>query len=148
MAKYIYPAVFTPAEEGGYIVTFPDWSGATQGEDKVDAMEAADDFLGLTCWTAEQEGYAIPSSTDPSAIAIPDGGFVNLIMADTVAYQEVIDRENNPIKYAMKKAGLNIKKLSLLLDAPYRTVQDWVAGKRMPPSWCQKLIIEKIETSA
>lgn len=26
-------------------------------------------------------------------------------MADTVAYQEVIDRENNPIKYAMKKAG-------------------------------------------
>ena len=44
-------------------------------------------------------------------------------MADTVAYQEVIDRENNPIKYAMKKAGLNIKKLSLLLDAPYRTVQ-------------------------
>ena len=55
-------------------------------------------------------------------------------MADTVAYQEVIDRENNPIKYAMKKAGLNIKKLSLLLDAPYRTVQDWIAGKRMPPS--------------
>lgn len=32
--------------------------------------------------------------------------------------------ENNLIKYARKKAGLNIKKLSELLGAPYRTVQD------------------------
>lgn len=68
MSKYVYPAVFTPAKEGGYVVTFPDWGGATQGENKVDAMEAANDFLGLACWTAEQEGYVIPSSTDPSTV--------------------------------------------------------------------------------
>ena len=147
MAKFIYPAVFTPAEEGGFVITFPDWGGATQGEDRMDAMEAANDFLGLACWTAVNEGYSIPTPTDSQEISVPDGGFVNLVMADTVAYQEVIERENNPIKYAMKKAGLNIKKLSDLLEAPYRTVQDWVAGKKKPPTWCQKLIIEKIEAS-
>ena len=147
MAKFIYPALFTPVEEGGFVVTFPDWGGATQGEDKVDAMEAANDFLGLACWTALSEGYTIPSPTAPQDIIIPDGGFVNLIMADTVAYNEIMERENNPIKYAMKKAGLNIKKLSELLEAPYRTVQDWVAGRKKPPAWRQKLIIEKIEAS-
>lgn len=46
------------------------------------------------------------------------------------------------------KAGLNIKGLAELLHAPYRTVQDWNAGKRMPPKWMQKLIVEKIETTA
>ena len=92
--------------------------------------------------------HTIRQYTKAEDIQAPKHGFVNLIMADTTAYQEVIERENNPIKYAMKKAGLNIKKLSVLLDAPYRTVQDWIAGKRMPPAWCQKLIIEKIETSA
>ena len=148
MAKYIYPAVFTPAEEGGYVVAFPDWGGATQGEDATDAIEAANDFLGLACWTAEHEGYAIPKPTDSARVEVPTGGFVNLIMADTTAYQEVINRENNPIKYAMKKAGLNIKKLSELLDAPYRTVQEWNSGRRMPPEWCQRLIIEKIEANS
>lgn len=54
--------------------------------------------------------------------------------------------ENNPIKYARKKAGLNIKKLSELFGAPYRTVQDWNAGRRMPPGWVQRLIVEKIES--
>lgn len=148
MAKYIYPAIFTPAEEGGYIVTFPDWGGATQGEDTAEAIEAANDFLGLACWTAEHEGYMIPKPTDSASVEVPAGGFVNLIMTDTVAYQEVINRENNPIKYAMKKAGLNIKKLSELLDAPYRTVQEWNSGRRMPPEWCQRLIIEKIEANS
>lgn len=54
--------------------------------------------------------------------------------------------ENNPIKYARKKAGLNIKKLSELLGTLYRTVQDWNAGRRMPPGWVPRLIVEKNES--
>ena len=46
------------------------------------------------------------------------------------------------------KAGLNIKGLAELLHAPYRTVQDWNAGKRMPPTWMPNLIVEKIEITA
>lgn len=147
MAKYIFPAVFTwNDEDKTYYVTFPDLETCyTDGDTIEEAMENADDVLNLMLYAMKEED--IPKATDITAVPVPKTGFVNYVMADTVAYQEVIDRENNPIKYAMKKAGLNIKKLSELLEAPYRTVQDWVSGKKKPPTWCQKLIIEKIEAS-
>ena len=52
MAKYSYPAVFTP-DSGGYSVTFPDWEGATCGDSPEDAVMMAEDFLNLACYDAE-----------------------------------------------------------------------------------------------
>ncbi|HBT80268.1 MAG: type II toxin-antitoxin system HicB family antitoxin [Selenomonas sp.] len=147
MSRYVFPAVFTP-EDGGYVVTFPDWGGATQGEDIADALDMAADFLGLSCWSAEQNHEPIKAPTPLADIPVPKDGFVNLVTADTEAYQKIIDRENNPIKYAREQAGLNIKALADLLGAPYRTVQDWNAGRRMPPKWMQALIVEKIEAAS
>ena len=147
MAKYVYPAVFAPAAEGGYVVTFPDWGGATQGDTVAEAIEMAADFLGLAVWTAESNAQELPAATALEKVAAPQHGFVNLIAVDTDVYAEIIERENNSIKYARKKAGLNMKKLADLLGAPYRTVQDWNAGRRMPPDWVQRLIIEKIEAN-
>lgn len=144
MAKYLYPAVFTP-DGGQYTVTFPDWDGATYGNNVNHAFMMAEDFLNFTCWNAEQEHGEFKDPTPLDRIKVPEGGFVNLIPVDTVAYQEVIDRENNPITYARKKAGLSIKELADLLKAPYRTVQDWNAGRRMPPKWVQDLVIDKIK---
>jgi predicted RNase H-like HicB family nuclease len=146
MAKYTYPAIFEKDETGGYVITFPDWEGATQGETITEAMEMATDFLGLTCWDAEHDHETIPVPTQIEAVKAPENGFVNLIYADTAAYQKVIDRENNPIKEAREKAGMSLKELSVLLNAPYRTVQEWNAGRRTPPKWIQQLIIEKIES--
>lgn len=148
MAKYIFPAVFTwDNENKTYYVTFPDFENCfTDGDTMAEAIENADDVLNLMLYDMKDED--IPKATDIADVKRPEAGFVNYVMVDTVAYKEIIERENNPIKYAMKKAGLNIKKLSDLLEAPYRTVQDWVAGKKKPPTWCQKLIIEKIEASA
>src|ERR1035441_233060 len=41
-----YPALFEPAEEGGFVVTFPDVeSVVTQGDDEQDAREMARDAL-------------------------------------------------------------------------------------------------------
>ncbi len=41
-----YPALFEPAEEGGFVITFPDVEGAiTQGDDEQDAREMARDAL-------------------------------------------------------------------------------------------------------
>jgi antitoxin HicB len=41
-----WQALFEPAEEGGFVVTFPDLGhGATQGETEEDALEMAADFL-------------------------------------------------------------------------------------------------------
>lgn len=42
----VYPAVFHPAEEGGYVVTFPDFGfGGTQGDTDADAMNMAAGLL-------------------------------------------------------------------------------------------------------
>lgn len=145
MAKYVFPAVFTPAEEGGYLVTFPDLENVfTDGDTQEEALENASDALNLMLYDEAKEN--IPEATDISEVKAPKGGFVNYILADTVAYREVIERENNPIKYAMKKAKLNIKQLSELLEAPYRTVQDWNSGRKRPSKWVEKLVVEKIES--
>lgn len=48
---------------------------------------------------------------------------------------------------ARQAAGLSIKGLADLLGAPYRTVQNWCDGSRVPPAWLQRLIVEKIERS-
>ena len=50
------------------------------------------------------------------------------------------------IKEAREKAGLSIKELSDILGAPYRTVQDWNAGKSKPVEWAERLILEKLES--
>ena len=147
MAKFTYPAIFEKDKtDGGYVVTFPDWDGATQGETVTDAMEMATDYLGLVCWDAVHNTKPLPASTPIEEVKLPKDGFVSLVYADTAAYQKVIDKENNPIKAAREKAGLSLKDLSVLLNAPYRTVQEWNAGRRTPPEWIQKLIIEKIES--
>lgn len=46
MYSFIYPAILTPEEEGGFIVRFVDLSEAiTQGEDMEDALKEAADCL-------------------------------------------------------------------------------------------------------
>ena len=53
--------------------------------------------------------------------------------------------EDNAIKAARLRAGLSIKELAELLGAPYRTVQDWNAGRSRPVDWAERLIIEKLD---
>ena len=48
------------------------------------------------------------------------------------------------IREAREKAGLSIKELAELLGAPYRTVQDWNAGRSRPVEWAERLILEKL----
>ena len=54
------------------------------------------------------------------------------------------EEKRNPIRDARLKAGLNIKQLSELLGAPYRTVQEWNAGRHLPPEWMARLIVAEI----
>lgn len=149
MSKYVFPAVFQWDEKDKvYYVSFPDLENCfTDGETLAEAVENADDVLNVMVWNMEREKEVIPEPTPFTQVTVPEKGFVNLVVADTVAYQDIIDRENNPIKYARKKAGLNVTGLADLLGAPYRTVQEWNAGNRMPPKWVQHLIIEKIEST-
>ena len=95
--KYIFPAVFEPAEEGGYCVNFPDitdhtsYGCFTDGDDVAEALYNAGDALSLVLWQMEEDGAEIPAPSSLSALEVPKGGFVNLIAADTQAYREMYD---------------------------------------------------------
>ncbi|MEE1046051.1 MAG: helix-turn-helix transcriptional regulator, partial [Clostridia bacterium] len=49
------------------------------------------------------------------------------------------------IKESRKAAGLTQKQMSEVFDIPQRTIEDWETGKRTPPAYVEKLIVEKLE---
>lgn len=49
------------------------------------------------------------------------------------------------IKEAREAAGLSRAEMSRLFEIPVRTLEEWDAGRRTPPPYVEKLIIEKLE---
>jgi len=90
MAKYVYPAIFTPEKEGGYSVLFPDLEGCyTQGDDLPDALEMAKDVLELTLYDYETENKAIPAPSNQKDMKTKNDEFVSLVSADTLNYSRM-----------------------------------------------------------
>lgn len=98
MSKYIFPAIFQWNEKDKiYFVNFPDVDGCfTDGASLTEAMENAADVLNLMLWSMEQQKQAIPEPTPRDNVKVPENGLVNLVIADTDAYQHVMARENAP----------------------------------------------------
>lgn len=87
MAKYVYPAVFTPEEEGGYSVFFPDLEGCyTCGDDLQDALFMANDVLAFVLYDYESEGRKIPEPSKAESVEKSDKDFVNYVACDTIEY--------------------------------------------------------------
>ena len=88
--KYVYPAIFTPAEDGGYAVNFPDVSRCfTCGNDFAHSIEMAEDVLAMMLCDIEDEKEPIP---EPSkALTCEDHEIVTFIKADTEAYRQMND---------------------------------------------------------
>lgn len=63
--EYAFTAIFEPAEEGGYNVTFPALPGCvTQGDTLEEAREMAADALQLYLQVLRNEGRSIPVERD------------------------------------------------------------------------------------
>lgn len=93
MKKAIYPAVFH-AETVGYSVEFPDLLGCvTEGDSLPEALEMAQDALGIYLYTLRQDNKAFPKSTDPSDIKTKGNDFVTLIDWDELAYLRRVDNK-------------------------------------------------------
>lgn len=105
--KYVYPAIFYAAKEGGYVVEFPDVQGAvTQGDTLYEAMEMAEDALAgmLVCYEDSKAGKLQPPMTNRVAeptplekvVAEPDEysmlAFVVPVKADTDTYREALKK--------------------------------------------------------
>lgn len=89
LKKLFYPAVFTPEDDGGYSVAFPDVDGCfTQGETIEDAYKMAFDALGLAIDFLESEKRTIPSPSTPNEIKLNENEFVVIIEFDMLEYQK------------------------------------------------------------
>lgn len=94
MAKYVYPAVFTAENDGGYSIEFPDLDGCfTQGNDTADALDAANDALCLMLYHMERDKKDIPAPSDIRNITAKEGSFVSLVSCDTLEYKKFYDNK-------------------------------------------------------
>ena len=94
MAKYVYPAIFTP-ENGGYDIRFPDLTGCyTCGDDLADGLAMAADVLSLTLVQMEDEKKQIPEPSSINDLSMEE--FASLISADTIVYRRTLS--NTAIK--------------------------------------------------
>ena len=85
--RYVYPAVFTPEENGQFSVYFPDLESCyTCGDDLVDALYMAEDVLAMTLVSYENNSTPIP--TPSKKLSLEDGEFQNFIVCDTDSYRK------------------------------------------------------------
>ena len=94
MAKYAYPAVFTPESDGGFSIRFPDLEGCyTCGDDMVEGLTMAEDVLALVLYGYEKDGRKIPLPSKETSIALSDGEFINFVACDTLAYRKMYNNK-------------------------------------------------------
>lgn len=91
MAKYIYPAVFTP-EENGYFINFPDFDSCyTQGNDIADGIRMAEDVLSLMLTHFEDKRQEIPKPSDINDLKTENDAFATYISCDTTIYRRLMN---------------------------------------------------------
>ena len=146
--KHYYPAIFCPPGDGieGYELLFPDIPGCfTCGNDMDECHWMAQDAIGLMLEDVAEKDYPAPSEVgDIDLSDCPKGSFVSFVCFDKEKYDA--DNNKNPIRAAIDRAGLNIKQTADLLGAPYNTVRNWFRGTHQPPSWIERLVVEKIQS--
>lgn len=95
MAKYVYPAIFTPEEDGSYSIVFPDLEGCyTCGDNLEDGIEMAEDALALVLYGYEKDGREIPAPSARSAFSVSGNDFVNFIACDTMKYRKMYNNKS------------------------------------------------------
>ena len=122
MAKYVYPAIFTPEDNGQYSIRFPDIKNCFTGADSLpEAMDMANDVLCLMLYDMELAKKEVPSASPVADIQLQteDGEFVTLIACDTDEYRRKND--NRAVKKTLsipswlnaqaERAGVNFSQV-------------------------------------
>jgi predicted RNase H-like HicB family nuclease len=90
--KYVYPAIFTPDDNDTFCIRFPDIGfGATMGEDLLEGMQMAQDFLANAMVMLENEKKEIPTPTDIKKLVLAQGEFSTLVTVDTMEHRRKFD---------------------------------------------------------
>lgn len=90
MKKHFYPACFYKEQDGRYSVIFPDFGGATYGNDFQDAMEMAEDYLGGTIMDCLDDKEPLPTPSDIQSLKADEypNGFVTMVGVDVEQYRQ------------------------------------------------------------
>jgi antitoxin HicB len=93
-----YPATFTPAEEGGYVVEFPDIPEAiTQGDSLDEAREMAADALATALEFYFDDNRAVPmpseAGADHQVIELPASLSAKVLLLNEMVAQHVTQSE-------------------------------------------------------
>ncbi|MGA3098684.1 MAG: type II toxin-antitoxin system HicB family antitoxin [Bryobacteraceae bacterium] len=106
-----YPAIFEPAEEGGFIVRFPDFDwGVTQGDTEEEAGEMAADAIRTMIRELIRRGKPIPRPSKPR------GRKHRLIRLS------VLDAAKAELYMAFMNSGIRRAELARRLGVPKTTI--------------------------
>lgn len=131
-----YPINLTPADEGGFVVTFPDVPEAiTQGESHEDALANGLDALitSLDFYFEDQRSVPLPKRIDcgQETVELPAS-----VLAKVLLLNEMVASQLRPIDLA-NRLGIRKQEVNRLLDLHHATKIDRVAdalkavGKRL-----------------
>jgi antitoxin HicB len=121
-----YPATFTSAEEGGFVIEFRDIPEAiTQGDDEADALHMAADAL-LTCMTIYfDDRRAVPMPSAPQEgermIPLPLSAVSKVLLLNEMLAQDV-----GPSELA-RRMGTSKQEANRLTDLKHATKIDRIA---------------------
>jgi antitoxin HicB len=115
MYAYQYPAEFTPATEGGFVVTFPDLPEAiTQGETVQGCIHEATDALDEAIMGRINRGQEIPKASTAKA-----GQYLISVPMQTALksalHEEIIQQGATKVDFA-ERMGMDEKEIRRLLD--------------------------------
>lgn len=112
--KLVYPVVFTPLGDGGYMAFVPDLEINTSGSSLADTIAMARDAIGIIGIDMEDDGKPFPA---PSAqVTHEEGELVSLVDVDLTAYRRSIEKKTvrrnvslpSWLNSAAEAAGLNV----------------------------------------
>jgi antitoxin HicB len=123
----LYPAKFMAAEEGGFVVTFPDIPEAiTQGEDEEDAMLHAVDALTSALDFYIEDGLAIPAPSKlkrgQRMVELPASYAAKILLLNEMAAQKV-----RPAELA-RRLKMTRSEVTRLIDWRHTTKIDGIAA--------------------
>ena len=118
-----YPAHFEPAEEGGFVVTFPDIPEAiTQGEDVEDALLHAADVLESALDFYIEDGRPIPAPSKPKR-----GQHMVELPAKILLLNEMASQRIRPAELA-RRLRVTRQEVNRLIDWKHTSKIDGIAA--------------------
>ena len=93
MRKEMYPAVFSTDGKTGYTVMFPDLLGCVTEGDTKEAVEMAEDALGIYLYSLSEDGEEFPEASNPADIKCEKGEFTDLVVWDEEEYLKRTDNK-------------------------------------------------------